>query len=317
MDVVRIPTCTVSKQARKYVVVLHEAIRNALSEWEAGRQSDALRLIDFLKSLLALFTMMRPHAQRARLKSDAATCAIFFNDCMYVSHKILMLPHQFERLLPKKMLAKLLRCVNFITDIRYLAEYHFLQNVKYQCDKIEGLLEQTNGFLNVSSDQQLHFTQAAVGGVIGHIQNVVQGWSPHLPLHVFQRAVGRVYDHLAGVLTRDIFRLNSHACDANDIQVIKQFLTEIVGVCEILALSREEDADGPKADDSAPLLERVAPENWEAFVIVKDLLGADLDTFRARKEDWMLKLNPDQSKRLLDLNGVRNVDQTYQRMCFG
>ena len=55
-------------------------------------------------------------------------------------------------------------------------------------------------------------------------------------------------------------------------------------------------------------------QNWEAFVLIKDLLGADFEGFAARKSDVLIKLNGEHVKCLMALNNVGNVQQAYQRL---
>ena len=55
-------------------------------------------------------------------------------------------------------------------------------------------------------------------------------------------------------------------------------------------------------------------QNWEALVLVKDLLGAGFDGFAARKGDVLIKLNGEHVKRLMALNNIANIQQAYQRL---
>ena len=259
-DLMRMPTCTVSRQSRQFVDLLKEILNTANDEWHAGRKNEAFRLVDFLKSLLVLFTLMRPHAQMARLKNDAKVCSLFFNDCMYVSHKLLCLPHQYEPILPPELLSKLLTCMNFVTDIRYLAEFHFLEGVQHQNDRMDSVLEQTNGFVNCASARNNNFVLSAVGSVLGSVQEVSAGWSQLLPLNVFHRAIGRVLDHLAKRLIDQIFALSPNTCNSQDMPQLKGFLDTIVDTINVLVLSREEDAEMPETQNAASLLSEVAPD---------------------------------------------------------
>merc|ERR1719420_839559 len=45
-----------------------------------------------IHELMSLFLVLRPNVHSARLRSDAAFCSVFLNDCLYLAHVLVVLP---------------------------------------------------------------------------------------------------------------------------------------------------------------------------------------------------------------------------------
>ena len=135
-----------------------------------------------------------------------------------------------------------------------------------------------------------------------------------IPQNVFNGAIGNVLDHIASKLVQEVFNLNSMTCDYQDLPVLKEIFQSIIATSKVLCMMIEDDLKPHAFENADQMLEDCAPDYWPVFCLMTEMLGCDYQIFEKRKSEILMKLNGDQVKKLMALNGVVNPDNGYNQL---
>merc|ERR1719262_268953 len=92
--------------------------------------------VSTIQELVSLFLVLRPNVHSARLRSDAAFCSVFLNDCLYLAHVLVMLPHP-KHAHPATTMGHFL---DLVCELRRLGDAQLAELVKTQQEALAALV---------------------------------------------------------------------------------------------------------------------------------------------------------------------------------
>lgn len=292
-SLLRLPAMHISTPVHKLVGKLFSLMDEVMEAVEQGRVGACNDLNRLVRELCTLFALLRPAAQSSvQLRTNPKCFAIFFADCLYLTHALLMMPYAYGCKLPSK-LRHLSLFVDLVPQIRRLGEVHFqtmLQNEQERivtalkpCDFARGM----HG--GIGMDRAFQAARAALDAAVHQARVVVEGLSTALPIQLLHEVSGL----LLGIICRDLLGklLRMQRLDPEEVSNASALLLQASLMMPRQILPAE-CKQGP---------ELLAP-GWPAFVLASELLGANLSRFMERRTELLESMTQDEVQSLLQLS---------------
>merc|ERR1719420_1051738 len=240
-----------------------------------------------IHELMSLFLVLRPNVHSARLRSDAAFCSVFLNDCLYLAHVLVVLP-QAKHAHPATTMGHFL---DLVCALRRLGDAQLAELVRTHQATLSSLVARCP-LENVEANYDN--ADAAVGEVL-----VAAGQffacCTELPRQVFKEVFVALVQHLGKDLLARLLQAGRENPSAEGAICLGQLLTRIVLAVE---------ARGPE--------EWEQPHGWKAFRLAAQLVGAPAEDVLAHRSALQEHLSPDERQLLLAANPATRGRTDFQ-----
>jgi len=288
-SLLRLPTMHISAPVHQLVGRLRSLMDEAVAAAEQGRVAAAQDLNRLIRELCTLFALLRPAAQSTvQLRTNPQCFAVFFADCLYLTHALLMMPYACGYKLPGH-LRHLTLFVDLVPQIRRLGEGHFQAMMRSQQERIVTALKPCDFAPGMGWDRSFQAARAALDSAVQQAASAVEGLSTALPTQVLHEVAGL----LLGIICRDLLGklLRRQRMDNEEVSNASALLLQAS-----LMMPRQ-----ILPADCKPGPEALAP-GWPAFALTAELLGASLSRFLERRTELLEALTEEELLNLLHLS---------------
>merc|ERR1719362_551603 len=168
-----------------------------------GRAEDLNRLV---REICALFAILRPYAQKAQLRTSPHSCAIFFSDCLYLVHALIILQYTHRKQLASDK-PHLSIFVDLVPQLRRLGENHFLAMLRHMQEQIVIALVPCDFAARVAQDRAYIAAEAALGAAVQRVKEAAQGMASALPRQLLHETAGLLFGVVCQDLRGKLFKL--------------------------------------------------------------------------------------------------------------
>ncbi|CAD7928408.1 unnamed protein product [Amoebophrya sp. A25] len=163
--------CCVSQSACKLVEKVRSSVVAGIRDPLTTKDQQALS-----RQLITLFLLVRPHVHRERLTTDAFSCGIFFNDCMYFAFQLTVLPFEHGASRPITWL------VDFVPTLRKLGQAHLVALLKHVGAETRRRCRHLYAYLSaVSEDANYAACEAVLNASMQYLRTALSSLSAVLP----------------------------------------------------------------------------------------------------------------------------------------
>ncbi|GFR92224.1 centromere/kinetochore protein zw10-like protein [Elysia marginata] len=161
--------------------------------------------------------------------------ALHHNNCMFISHHLMTLGHQFASRLPPLVNPTF---VSLIQQIRENGVHVFLDQIQRQRDLLLECLEGAKGFGQLEDNARSETASRSIKQVLLQLDHLQKIWKPVLPINNYKKAMGRLIDCVVAHITKCVCALEDIAQTA--AQELLKLLSPIESSCgEMLVLPGE------------------------------------------------------------------------------
>ncbi|XP_065844545.1 centromere/kinetochore protein zw10 homolog [Oscarella lobularis] len=195
------PACQISEWVKNFMDFVYETLMEATES--AGEV--AMNLFASVRNMIDLFYYLAPN-QHKKTQDVPQLAAIFHNNCLYVSHHLKTLGHQFKRRLPPTMQSNFVATfVDFVPKVRRLGEDCLLALLTSQRDALFASLSGANGFADAKDNRDS--IDRALRQVIRQLQMLNRVWKGVLPHGIFLKSIGTLLSAVFGKVVRSVLKL--------------------------------------------------------------------------------------------------------------
>jgi len=292
----RLPSMHVSPSVRRLVDRLRSLMEEIVTSVEHGRSEVAHDLNKLVRELCTLFAVLRPHAQKAQLKTNARCCAVFLADCLYLVHVLILMPYTYGARLPSEH-RQLSFFVDLVPQLRRLGENHFFAMLRHHQEQLVSTLRPCDLGPGLSRDRTFIAAEAALGAAAQQAKAAVQGLAAALPEQLLREVAGVIVGMICQNLLGKLFALQHLAPD--EVSCVTALFTAA------LAMSRQAFAAAGLADGTQRRKDGTLDDDvpgWAALTLVADLLGSEFSRFLERRGVLVKVLNREEAVRLMQLS---------------
>jgi len=301
----RLPEMHVSTTTHRLVGRLRSLMDEVCDLVKQGRIEAARDVNKLVREICTLFAVLRPYAQKAKLKSDPKCCAALLTDCLYIVHVWLLMPYTYGRQLPEEH-RPLSFFVDLVPAVRRLGETHFLEMMRHQHEQIRVALLPCDFSAGIARDRVFVAAEAALGSAMQLVKSGAQGMSQLLPAQLLHEVTGLLLGLACRSFLGAVFRV--HHASPEEVTCISTLLMSAVSMgrqayLAAVGVGLEKPSGGRSGgpSSSAAVMERDVP-GWAALVLTSDLLGSDFSRFLERRAQVVKSLSRDEAMKLLQLS---------------
>ncbi|KAH9519532.1 Centromere/kinetochore protein zw10 [Bulinus truncatus] len=259
----RMPRCSISKNIDILVLLAYETMSEATNDSEC-----AIQMFYSVRSMFEMFCHVVPTHHAQSLETVPQLAALHHNNCMYITHHLMTLGHQYAPSLPSM---HSITFVDLIHQIRKSGTDVLIAQVKRQKDILMEYLDGTGGFSSLEIDLNQERAKKSVDQVTFQLEHLKKIWKPVLPINNYKKAMGQLIKSVVTRIIDSILSLEDIAQDA--AQNILELLSTIEKVCGECLTSPGEVA-------SVELV-RNCP-SWSRFTELKLVLDSSLSIIADR-----------------------------------
>lgn len=222
------PTCHVSETVVQFVNLLY----STLLKCAQSSGSAAIELFHTCRDILDLYCAIVPSCHKTVIAEIPRVAAIHHNNCLYVSHHLLTLGHQFQCKLPPPLNSGTTTFVDFIPKLQQIGEETFLAELRKQRDITVKPLKSTGSFDNVSYEERQSKVEKCLEQSLLHVAQVSSVYQEVLPLYVYAKSTGALLDSLTVCFIEKVTCLED--ISAEDSTVLHSFIQHMLHKMEMI-----------------------------------------------------------------------------------
>lgn len=174
------PSCLISSSTKDFVELFYDT----LSKCESTSAATASQLYITSRDMIDLFIALS-QSYRLTGETDPLVSVLQHNNYMYISHHLLIIRYQFSTSLPGQVP---MTFVDFVPQLRRLAESCFLEEMGSQTSVIESFLKLSPSFNDIGSDpDKQESLTLAVCQSFNHIVSLSKTFTDVLPDELHKR----------------------------------------------------------------------------------------------------------------------------------
>ncbi|GFN82910.1 centromere/kinetochore protein zw10-like protein [Plakobranchus ocellatus] len=254
----RMPRCRISETMQTLITLAYETLEEATE----NSQECALQMLLAVRSMFEMFCKVVPTHHRHALETFPQIAALHHNNCMFISHHLMTLGHQFAARLPVSVNPTF---VDLIMNIRAHGVDVFLAQIRRQEDLLLECLEGAQGFGQLEDKARAEAASRSIKQAMLQLEHLQKIWKPVLPINNYKKAMGKLINCV-------VTHITSCTCSLEDIaqaaaKVLLQLLEPLEPRCgEMLVL--------PGEAPSVELTRHVA--SWQRLSELQLVLDASL-----------------------------------------
>ena len=220
----RFPSCAISQSVQEYLQLLYNTLKECS---EASSPSMAVQLYCSARSMVDLFCAVLPTYHSSTITELPRVAAIQHNNCMYLSHHLITLGHQFYAHLPAPLNSEVTTFIDQVPIVRQLGEDCFLAEMRKQRDCILECLKLFGSLDNVAKDTHSQLVRKGVQQALLHVKKLSKVYGEVLPSEIHHKAVGALMNVLIGEMIRGVLALEDIATDdGKELHLILKLIVE-------------------------------------------------------------------------------------------
>ncbi|NXA74573.1 ZW10 protein, partial [Thryothorus ludovicianus] len=259
-----LPSCRISCSVQQLV----ELAYHTLLEATASTDLCCVQLFDCVRNIFQLFCEVVPTYHRENLQKLPQLAAIHHNNCMYISHHLLTLGHQFRRRGTGVLSSDTATFVDLVPGFRRLG--CFLAQMRVQKGEILERLSSARNFSNMDDEENYCAANKAIKQVLHQLRRLGMVWQDVLPVNVYCKAMGTLLNTaMAEIVTRIAALEDISAEDADRLYSLCRIMVEEGP--QVFTPLLEED-ENKKYQEQVP----VYVQKWMTFKELMIILQANL-----------------------------------------
>jgi hypothetical protein len=220
------PRCCIDSKTKQ----LLELVFNTLKEASNMTSPCLYRLYYSIRDVFDYYRAVVPVLFAENIKNNLEFCAIFHNDCMYISHYLMLMSFQNRELFLRiaeyekqnkkhiennREVKQHVTLLDLINQFRKLGEKFFNNQLCNYKKKILDTIRSTSSF-EMNDFKRVEVVTNALNEVKDHLQKLSMAWKPILPAYMYLDVMGKVYDLTLKELIRQIQRLSDITMDDSE-----------------------------------------------------------------------------------------------------
>ncbi|KAK3093664.1 hypothetical protein FSP39_018645 [Pinctada imbricata] len=202
----RLPSCHISVCVQELMCMAYSMLQEATE----SSSETAIQIFYAVRKMFEMFCYVFPTYHKKSLDTFPQLSAIFHNNCMFISHHLMTLGHQFRAKLPSNLNATF---VDLVERIRKLGVQNFLQQLAKQKDLMSEYLQGAKGFANVSSGEVQVDAERAIKQMTHQLQHLQKVWQGVLPSMNYRKAIGMLLNSVVEEITGCVVVLEDISSD--------------------------------------------------------------------------------------------------------
>ncbi|NXT68747.1 ZW10 protein, partial [Chaetops frenatus] len=218
-----LPTCRISSSVQQLV----ELAYHTLLEATASTDLCCVQPFDCVRNIFQLFYEVVPTYHRENLQKLPQLAAIHHNNCMYISHHLLTLGHQFRFRGSSVLSSEAATFVDMVPGFRRLGIECFLAQMRVQKGEILERLSSARNFSNMDDEENYCAANKAIKQVLHQLRRLGMVWQDVLPVNMYCKAMGALLNTaLAEIVTRIAALEDISAKDADRLYSLCRIMVE-------------------------------------------------------------------------------------------
>ncbi|ESP01626.1 hypothetical protein LOTGIDRAFT_225294 [Lottia gigantea] len=286
-DAFKLPKCRISLSINNVVNLAYEI----LSEASSSSPECAVQMFYAVRNIFELFCSVFPTYHRQSLNALPQFSALHHNNCMFISHHLMTLGHQFSLKLPPTINSTF---VDLIPKIRGIGTQSFMDQMNSQRDLLLEFLQAANGFADMSNEEKYTVGEKSIIQCLhqlSHLQNV---WKDILPVNIYRKAIGMLINTVVVDIIESVTTLEDiSSFDAKQLDTLMSTLSK-----------KAEPFFAIEGDDGNPNIElQRNVTKWNKFKELNLVLNANLQDISDRWADGKgplaMAFTPNELKQLI------------------
>lgn len=241
------PSCLISESVKQFMNLVYDTLKACTS----SPANTAIQLYSIARDMIELFMAIVVGYHRQSALQLPRNAALLHNNCMYVSHHLITLGHQFHASIP----AKGATFIDFVPQLRKLADDCFMTEIEKQKANIREFLSSFSSFEDVSTLEMSETVYRSVRQAMLHLYNLCKVYSDVLPTEFYRRqAAGLLTVLIAELVDCTVKMEDIAATDAAEIYNLLE--TEVIAKSS-LALLLPLNEDEELLSSLCPIWERL------------------------------------------------------------
>nr|CAD7596756.1 unnamed protein product [Timema genevievae] len=270
------PGCHISKAVQDLVALLV----SVLEEVTLSSDMCAVRLFYTARNIVELYAAVVPTFHSKVLDTLPQHVALFHNNCMFLSHRLITLGHEYQGRMPPVLKQHTITFVDLAQRLRVLATETFLRQMRAQRDTLLGILRDCGLVKNTDVEK-------CIRQCLRQLELLQTVWKQVLPSTVYCKSLGCLVNTMVQELVLRTLSLEDIPADTA-VQLVAAFAVVIARAPQVF-------------EDPNEVYHRV--HHWSQFLELQLVLGANLRTINDRWTDGKGPLahvfTPDQTKQLI------------------
>jgi len=266
------PRCCIDSRTKQ----LLDLVFNTLKEASNMTSPCLYRLYYSIRDVFDYYRAVVPVLYADSIKNNIEFCAIFHNNCMYISHHLMLMSFQNRELFMRiseyekqnkkhiennREIKQHVTLLDLIVQFRKLGEKFFNHQMCNYKKKILDTIRSTNTF-EMNDPKRVDIVTNALTELKDLIQKLSMAWKPILPPYMYLDVMGKIYDLTLKELIRQIQRLSDITMD--DSEKLNELL-DIFRDCDPIF-------DNTLPDKSLEDILKVYVPHYKKFDLIVDIL---------------------------------------------
>ncbi|XP_006825102.1 centromere/kinetochore protein zw10 homolog [Saccoglossus kowalevskii] len=218
----QLPKCQISQSVHQLMNVAYETLQEAVT----STTQCAIQLFYTVRNMFELFCDVVPTYHKQSLQELPQLSALHHNNCMYISHHLLTMGHQYKNQLPSPLCDGAATFVDMVPIFRKLATDCFLQQMRIQRTQMMESLSGASGFIQVEEDDNRKTAEKAIKQVLHQLNHLSRVWNEVLPSSVYVKAMSTLINTALLEIINKVTALEDISVDDSD--QLKSLFTIIV-----------------------------------------------------------------------------------------
>jgi centromere/kinetochore protein ZW10 len=167
----QLPTMHVSERVRTVVEMAYQTLQEAVKQQGQG----SIELYYCARDLFDLTRAVLPAIHGDDLDHSPGPALVFYNDCIYISHHLLTLAHQFRQQLPEP-LPEIATFVDMVPTFRKMGQAALKRQLHRQRDALLASISSCQGFARVQDDVRFETVEQGVKQVVFQLTSLAKTW---------------------------------------------------------------------------------------------------------------------------------------------
>ena len=182
------PSCSVSVFAIEFVQKCHGLLVEA-TEHQTQHAFDILKTI---RLMLQMFLSLTPYHYKTQINTVPRSIAIFYNNCMYISHHLITLGFEYREKMPAPLNSEICTFIDFVPVIRSLGEETWYEMILKQKTETKEIISPLQNSIFGLSDEKGDLVQKCFISLISHLTELSKVWKEVLPLYLVRGSIGLI-----------------------------------------------------------------------------------------------------------------------------
>ena len=259
----KFPRCSVSKLVQEYVSLLYLTLKECV---DSTGSATGLQLFLIARSMVDLFCAVLPTSHSSAISTSPRVAAIQYNNCMYLSHNLITLGHQFYSQLPPPLNQQSSSFVDYVPIVRQLGEDCLSAELNRQSANFVRCLKSVGTFVKVSTDGHREVVWQSMQEAVFRIKKAGNAYRNVLPTHMHKEVIGKLLEaFISDVIGMVLSMEDITAADATELHAVLKML--VSNAAQILQIAEETDKAEQVGDFS---------KSWEKLRSLAVVLNASL-----------------------------------------